>query len=198
MELDCTKIAFENEKNQKIEDYEKEVYVWKKELGDASKRHDKLQKKFNVLQTEIYSQAFVDCPCNNENSCMSDDLGTCAICAMEMTGYVPEYYHGSIVEPVCETCNLEANLSSDQVFDPFSSFPADGPPVSLVSHWIPPNTDVCKISPSSCFKAHYVLLEKPSCVVMEEAMTVMTNAMLVFERRMDRRCKEVEDGCTLN
>ena len=170
-----------------------EVKTWKIELGDAKKKHIKLQKKFDILQSDSFAgdaldESFKD---NYEDvSCYSANV--CTIYGMKIPDYVPEYFCGMIVNPSCKTCQDNANLLiSDQSLDPFSSFPAYGMPSSLVSHWIPTNFHLNRLFQSLSLTAHYVLLSKPTFVCMEEIMQE-------FERRMDKRCQELQESCRLH
>ena len=54
----------------------------------------------------------------------------CSICALEIENYVPDYFCGELINPACNACKDKADI----VMDPFSSFPADGLPCSLLSH----------------------------------------------------------------
>ena len=61
--------------------------------------------------------------------------------------------------PACENC-------SEEELDPFSSFPSEDLPPSLVAHWFP-SLDVAKNLPQQSFghmsslRAHYVSIPKP-------------------------------------
>ena len=85
----------------------------------------------------------------------------CTICANQIVDYLPKYFCGSTISPVCKNCKKEANLAiGNESDDPFTSFSAEGMPSTLVSHW----TLFTFSSQSHSFipsLKHYVLLPNP-------------------------------------
>ena len=99
------------------------------------------------------------------------------------------------INPCCLTCNLKADAYYGQ--DSFASFPDTGPPLSLLSHWIPPYVGShCSIGMISSFKAHYTQLPNPgdSFVSMEEVLAEFREfrRSLLEERRqaLKQDCKQ--------
>ena len=192
---------FENDKANIIREYKGEVKTWKRELGIANKNHIKLQKKFDRLQTQSLNVNFtqdlpfeVTLPTKERQveNALLDSNTYCSICACQIDNYIQEYFYGEMVNPACERCKIEANLfDSDHVKDPFSSFPIDGVPPSLVSHWISPWPATTKsLLDLPSLKAHYVILPNPgsSFISMEEVLQE-------FKKMMDEQQRELRESC---
>ena len=182
-------------------EYKKEVKLWRKELGEASKRHIKLQKKMDVLQhfeqspskADINLQTQVD-DLEQIHDSSSNSTTFCTICAGSIENFVPEYFCGDPINAICIKCTREANLLiTSEVPDPFSSFP-DDMPSSLCSHWNPPYsvTAPC-IAFQPSFRAHYALLPNPgsSLTSKEEFMQEFKLVMEEHQRRMEERCNQM-------
>ena len=83
------------------------------------------------------------------------------ICALKLENYVPDYFCGEQINPACEACKFGTEGPSN---DPFSAFPTDGVPFSLLSHWIPSTISYCPsgdISSILSMPSHYVKLPDP-------------------------------------
>ena len=59
---------------------------------------------------------------------------------------------GSVIGPVCESCDVENVTEAD----PFSSFPSDSVPLSLVGHWSPASGRGASDHQGTSFKSHVV------------------------------------------
>ena len=124
---------------------------------------------------------------------------TCSICAVEIRGYIPEYFCGEVVNPACDECKMNANLSEDDhTMDPISSFPLQGIQNSLVSHWIPPFA-VAKLNVMSIpsFKAHHVQPSTPvNCYLAREEMLRKMKAFTDEQcRKLEEQCEKLEANC---
>ena len=185
--------------------------MWRKELGKANSKHIKLEKKFGLLHT--LSSSFTSDHHSEEylaNSrqyemCSEIDMQNmgvtnCSICASEITDYVREYFCGEVVNPVCDACKYDANLSErNQTFDPFSSFPVSGMPISLASHWTPPlmmSRQSLDSIPS--LRAHYVLIQNPGkrFISMDEVLRELKDFTEEQCRKLDAQCQKLESSCS--
>ena len=95
----------------------------------------------------------------------------CRLCGLPLINYTPDYFMCEKINPCCLKCNLVADENYGQ--DPYSSFPDDGLPPSIFSHWIPHNFESsASIGMISSFKAHYTQLPNPgdSLMSMEEVL----------------------------
>jgi len=186
---------FEKEKSLIVKDYESQIKSWKKDLGKAVKQHKKLEKKFarfesNTIQpssstpfspelTTNITSVYEEEDTVNENLCniSTANCEWCSICASVIVDYVPQYFMGEMMNPACSKCNPDAS-------DLFFSFPEEGMPFSLVSHWLPPYTNVNQsVALIPSFKSHYVLIPKPgdSFISMEEVFYEMK---ILMERQL--------------
>ena len=179
-----------------MKEYETQVKVWKKELGQANRKHINLQKKLRKLESTDADQHIIPTrlePCQEEvTSSQAEPLICCSICSLEISCYIPEYFMGEVVNPACERCRRSAGLFiEDESADPFSSFPDLGVPSSIVSHWIPPHSIVPPtLLTLPSLRAHYVLLPNPgSCFIS------MDEVLEEFKAIMDKQRRELQESC---
>ena len=136
---------FAEEKNLIFREHKSEVKRWRKDLGEANRKHIKLEKKFELLQSHTKHEAatmttvtmtpdIVDPTESNaeepEPTLMNEEI--CSICSIPLKNYIPDYFLGEKFNPACLSCKDE-----DFFGDPFSSFASSDIPPSLVSHWHP-------------------------------------------------------------
>ena len=201
---------YSREKAELIKEYEDQVTVWRKEFIKADEKHTILEKKFDMLEIDSiyctsdnhaeemeppYMEPDIDLTEFQQHENVNQKfINACSICAIQIFNRIPEYFCGEVVAPICDECKRYANLSDlEQTFDPFSSFPASGIPISLISHWIPPlavsNQSFLSI-PS--LRAHYVQTLRPgdTFISMEE----MLYEMKVF---VDKQCKKLDEQCQM-
>ena len=196
-----TRNKFESEKELIIKEYKSEVKGWKRELGRVNKKHLKLQKKFDSLytpskQVNFYHDLEQDIFIQEQSQTIIDSTlcsrSFCSICACQILNYIPEYFLGEVVNAACELCKMNANLiDGDYSEDPFSSFPNDGLPSSLVSHWLYPyNVTTKSLVDIPSLRAHYVLTPNPgsSLISMEEFLAE-------FKVMMDEQRREMRESC---
>ena len=170
------RVKYEEEKLTISKNHKNEVKLWKKDLGNANKRHIKLEKKFMVLSNNNMEAEY-----RNKTLCLSDEFKTsndmttneimplcvdipsstskelCSLCAEEIMHYVPDYFLGEKINAACLKCK-----NNEEESNPLSSFPLDGLPSSLVSHWILPHYEpFTSLSYNSTFRSHYVRLPNP-------------------------------------
>ena len=119
----------------------------------------------------------------------------CSICAEPIYAYIPEYFCGEKVNASCDRCKRDANLLlDDHSPDPFVSFPADGMPISLVSHWASPyNIHETSLLSIPSLRAHYVMLPNPGSKFIS-----MEEVMVEFQQMMDEHRRQMQDSCKLN
>ena len=140
---------FQDEKNIILKQNRAEVKVWKKELGQANSRIIKLEKKIKMskvpsIKTSVSKASHPTEPTSEVIvEQIKDDMELCSICATRILNYTPKYFMGNMFNPACENC-------SEEELDPFSSFPSEDLPPSLVAHWSP-SLDVAKNLPQQSF-----------------------------------------------
>ena len=161
---------FKVEKNEVIKEHEREVKEWKRDLGKARKVQKKLQKKLDALEAK---EATDEESLQAADQTIDLDWYECySICASSIVDYVPQYFCGQLVNPVCEQCCRDANVFiDDQLSDPFSSFSNSHMPSSMVSHWTPPcNNKRQSLLNTPSMNAHYVRIPDPGdrFISMEE------------------------------
>ena len=83
----------------------------------------------------------------------------CSICSCAIDDYIPEYFCGEKFNPACKTCKASDSLWPSD--DPFSSFPSNSQPVSMVSHWLIQYERDIKPSPMPYFAALYIMWDTP-------------------------------------
>ena len=194
------RLLYEREKNDIIKDYRGQVKSWRKELGQLTTKHINLQKKFDKLQTLDDSSFGLKTAATTRSDIIevgssTSDLDSCSLCSEAIINYIPEYFLGEVINPACDKCKLDAGLLIESgVLDPFSSFPIDEVPPSLLSHWIPPSSSRDSRPRSLLYlpsmRAHYVLLPNPgsSLVSMEEVLRE-------FKTMMEKQRQEMRDSC---
>ena len=122
----------EKDKIDILREHNLEVKYWKKELGNMTKQHKKLWKKFEALEeksvaTTPYTTDMTEVL--NEDSHLfsaptTPDMNIvyCSICAVEISDHVQEYFCGEPFYPVCDKCKADANLDDSGLTpDAFSS-----------------------------------------------------------------------------
>ena len=87
---------------------------------------------------------------------------------------------------------MNANLiDGDYSEDPFSSFPNDGLPSSLVSHWLYPyNVTTTSLVDIPSLRAHYVLTPNPG-----SSLISMVEVLAEFKVMMDEQRREMRESC---
>ena len=75
---------------------------------------------------------------------------SCSIRAIQIENFTLKYFMGDVLNSMCKS------YDDDYHDDPFSSFPPDGMPLSLASHWNPYPPSLGIQSQSSSFKCHVV------------------------------------------
>ena len=77
----------------------------------------------------------------------------CSICSLSIPNFIPDYFYGEKMNSACTKCK------GPEADDPFSSFPLDGLPQSLISHWIPPHVPPLQsLGNIVSLRCHYVIL----------------------------------------
>ena len=197
--INDNRVRFEEEKLAIFKEHKNEVKAWKKDLGNANKKHIKLEKKFDALinnnvavqhqqivnlQTDIKSQAKKEAA---QATCFSMESNVlCCICSAPIFDYVPDYFLGEKFNPACSKCKNEPP-------DPYSSFPVTGPPYSLVSHWIPPYfKELTSLSHSSSFRSHYVRLPNPGSylVTSDDLLCELKEMLRQYRNEQQRKAQE--------
>ena len=143
----------------------------KKRTREMTSKHVNLQKKLELLYVqENAGFDFPEEPKATVSSCISAEpqdgahssLVYCSICAHLIERYVQEYLCDEPFNPACQKCKTDVNLDVEHNSDPFSSFPIEGMPTSLVSHWVLPyNNSSFSLLAIPSLKAHYVMLPNP-------------------------------------
>merc|ERR1712179_739489 len=179
---------FEKEKTVLLKEHRAEVKAWKKDLGEERKEKIKLEKELKKVLCANKSGKMDEKKQTNKtgNQKVESKVSTlqvtnskivCSICAHPIDKFQPEYFCGEMFNPSCQTC--KSNDSSWLPDDPFSSFPSDSQPASLVSHWLLPLQQSVPQNPSSIatLLTHCVKLPNPgdSFLSMEEILELMRN-----------------------
>ena len=170
-----TRISFENEKLDLFKKHKLEVKTWKRDLGKMTKKCINMERKLQSLElktstntsresyqdhfSQVLKKKTVVIQPSPED--LSAQLCYCSICATWIEKYVPEYFYGERINPTCMSCK-----GNDDNPDPFSSFPVDGMPSSLASHWNP-STDTefsfnqFNLASMASMRSHYVRIPNP-------------------------------------
>ena len=174
-------------KTEMVDDYEKQVQIWRKELGNVQKKHKQLYKKLDYLEKD---STFV----HNDHKIVQEpilekDSVSCSICEADISNYATEYFCGEVIPSTCHQCKEDANLAeNDMTLDPFSSFHMSEMPISMNSHWICsyviPN--LCLVSLPS-LTAYYVRAPSPG-----EKFLSMKEIIVEMEAFMEKQRRE---GC---
>ena len=189
--LGQTRAKFESEKALLLKEHRAEVKAWKKDLGNERKERIKIEKEFEKVlgenkkkkndkkKQETKPAKLKLSPPTKINSGIS-----CSICATIIDNFQPDYFCGEMYNPTCQTC--KANDSSWFQDDPFSSFPSDSQPPSLVSHWLLTSQQTLPQNPSSIstLVSHCAKLPNPGDIFlsMEEILELMRE---LFEEMRD-------------
>ena len=183
--LGQNRVQYEKEKSLIFKEHRAEVKSLKKELGNEVKEKIRLEKeleeilianenKVNKRSKKKKKKSFEE-PVETELALTNSEI-FCSICAQPIPNFQPEYFCGERYNPVCKTCKTQDSSWSQD--DPFSSFPSEYQPASLVSHWIPPQPTLPQ-SPSliPSFVSHCVKLPDPGdrFLSMEEVVELMRN-----------------------
>ena len=193
------RIKFESEKIELFKQHKKEVKLWRRELGDMTRKHLNLERKFNSLKSED-ANSFMNFVKEDldikedvtiaEPSYVLTSETMCTICSNIIDRYVPNYFLGEKVNPACAKCR-----GDDDLLDPFSSFAIDGIPTSLVSHWNPKlffneNCEYGALSSIMTLRSHYIKLPNPG-----ERFTDMEDIMQEFRVLLNRRSQAFKEEC---
>ena len=99
-----------------FKEHKVEVKSWRKDLGEANRKHIKLEKKFEKLEAPKYSADEIHAKLVNSepDEVPFDSLDEiCNICALPIKDFVPNYFMGEKVNPACSHCK------DDNYDDPF-------------------------------------------------------------------------------
>ena len=189
------RVKFEKEKSLLVREHRVEVKAMKKDLGDERRERIKLEKKLeNFLNEKEKDQVHQKNKKtkNVKNTTEPElpqytNLGTfCSICAEPVENYQPDYFCGEKYNPACHAC--KSNDSSWFPNDPFSSFPSDCQPSSLVSHWLLPPQEYVPQNPSSIHSlvSHCAKLPNPgdSFLSIEEVLELMRDMFEEMRRNL--------------
>ena len=186
----------EKEKLHIFKQHKLEIKSWRRELGEMTRKHMKLQKKLELLseenvnpRIESLDNAIIHKGKDQEVVRLSEDLCLCSLCGIEIRNYVPDYFMGEIINPACNECK------GADVWDPFSSFPDDDIPISLYGHWIPALPDAhnfahSNISSMPSMRAHYVRIPNPGC-----SFTAMEDVLQEFRVMWRAQRQEMMNDC---
>ena len=179
------RVKFQKEKNLLVKEHRAEVKAIKKDLGNERREKVKLEMKLtNLFDEKEIDQAHQkkkkkktvknSTEAELSQHTINNSRTFCSLCSDPVNDYQPEYFCGEKYNPACQTC--KSNDSSWFPNDPFSSFPSDCQPVSLVSHKLLPQESLPQ-NPSSIHSlvSHCVKLPNPgdSLITMEELLELM-------------------------
>ena len=192
------RIKFENEKIELFKQHKNEVKSWRRELGDMTKKHKNLERKFNSLKAkDVNSKDLVKI----DSGVMEDVIIAepaysptseimCTICSIVIDNYIPVYFCGHEVNPACSRCR-----SDDVLLDPFYSFPNDDMPSTLVTHWIPisffnNSRQYGALSTITTLRSHYLKLPNPG-----GSFTSMEDLMQEFRVLLNKQSQAFKEDC---
>ena len=190
------RIMHEKDKLDIFKNHKSEVKSWRRELGEMTRKHKKLEKKFEVLsegnvKSDPEIPEDISCEGKDADQVTDEDLTICTLCGVEITNYVPDYFYGEVINPACSTC------IGPVMVDPFSSFPDEGIPPSLACHWIPALSDYCNftqfnLSSIPSMRAHYARIQDPGCSfsAMEDVLQEFRMIWRAQRQEMINDCKQ--------
>ena len=192
------RVMYEKDKFQIFKQHKVEVKSWRRELGEMTRKHIKLEKKLKLLTEEnvpvpTSSIERLDNLVLKEGviELLEEDFDICSLCGVNIRNYVPDYFFGEIINPACIKCK------GPEILDPFSSFPDDGIPSSLSCHWIPALSDFYSFTPSNLstmpsMRAHYVRIPNPgsSFTAMEDVLQEFRVIWRAQRQEMLNDCKQ--------
>ena len=196
------RIKYEEEKLAMYKEHKSEVKSWKKDLGEANRKHLTLEKKFNILKaTEKTNEQGKKAKQLLTSAEPSVDLTLavgvdtkeiCSICGQHILNFIPDYFMGEKINPACFDCNVKADVNYGT--DPFSSFPDTAMPYSLVSHWTSPPfiNPTNSIGSIPSLRAHYCHLPNPGDTFVSTAEFLSEQREIWAEERRQMRedCKQ--------
>ena len=189
------RVKFESEKIAIFKEHKTEVKIWRKDLGEAIRKHKNLERKFKTLEDkqedhfihavklEPTAQKDLD---KSQVSCSYCIEEHCTICSRPIENYIPDYFCGERINPACYECKKD-----DDLCDPFSSFPSSDIPPSLVAHWnFNPKNIGAGIGCICSLRGHYVSIPNPgdSYVSAEEVL-------LEFKAFLEEQRREYRESC---
>ena len=184
-------------KNSVIDDYDHDIDVWKRDLHEIHSAHLSLQQKVETLQTsttfilEEPSSTDLDFNSNYSSGAFEGTI-SCTICECELEDYAPEYYCGRKISPTCDQCKINANLNIGSSYpDPFSSFPAEGMPSTLVGHWIPFGMGFNNsFSSIHSLRTHYVRVPNPGSRFLSTEEVILEMEMMMSRKSQEYGCRQ--------
>ena len=188
--LSETITKYAEEKRVIFKEHKFEVKQWRKDLGEANRKHINLEKKFELLERSTDQKAVRIVPdvfVENEG-----DVGSvysahdnCSICSIPIDHFIQEYFLGEKINPACSLCKEDC---SD---DPFSSFPSSDIPPSLVVHWLPISEDSGGgLGSISSLRAHYVTLPNPG-----DTFVTTKEVLQEFRAMWEEQRRELRESC---
>ena len=100
---DTTK-KFADKKNLIFREHKSEVKRWRKDLGEANRKHINLEKKFELLQAHTKLEAAPAVSYISESDAGEPTVWTeeiCSICSIPLKHYVPDYFLREMFNPGC-------------------------------------------------------------------------------------------------
>ena len=187
------RVKYEEEKLALFKEHKCEVKMWRKELGEATRNHVNLQRKFDQLcadnensSLKPNSQALVYEAVPPEPEPRSSSDVFCSICSDHIPKFIPEYFWGDKINPACQKCNIDYEPS-----DPYSSFPSSEMPISLVSHWfVPPEVSNTNLGSICTLRSHYVILPNPG-----DTLVTAEEVLAEFKAFLDEQRREYRESC---
>ena len=197
------KIETDTETKEKLDIFKRnssEVKSWKRDLGKMTKKCIKLEKKLLSLEesnsvssrpdsfSEVSLDEAVSHQLDLEDQVPDSEDHYCSICATKIDVYEPEYFSGELVNPACTSCK-------DNAAETFSSFPVDGMPSSLASHWLPSTPTengfvYFNLSSMPSMRSHYIRIPNPG-----DSFTALEHLLQDYRVFLRRQRQELLEDC---
>ena len=154
----------------------------------ASLEDVRASKDRDISNTEDYLNKTKVIQYSNFDVTNFEGVDICTICANFIPHYVPDYFFSEKINHAC----LECKKGSQDIHDPFISFPDPGMPVSLVSHWYPVNIAISSLSSIASMRSHYSALPNPGSSFLSVQETLQEWKLMWDQERqqMKEDCKQ--------
>ena len=126
-----------------LKEHRREIKSLKKDLGRSNSKIINLEREI-TRSHEYNNSKLISNPTEPPPAIVTEtddadvdvdsDAIYCSICATSLNHFTPRYFMGEPVNPTCKNCD---DIDDAEVF---SSFPLEGMPHTLVTHWSPANT----------------------------------------------------------
>ena len=186
------RVKMEKERFEVYHQHKKEVKMWRRDLGDANRRHINLEKKLKLLRSNDEQEplSFPNILPEPDTTIQNVSETYCSLCAIKIDDYLPDYFYGEKMNPACSSCKEDADTDG-LAPDPFKSFPLPGMPISLVTHWIPSSTksglEYRCLSSLHTMRSHYVKLPNPG-----EKFTAVEDLLQEFRLMLKKQREEMQ------